>query len=88
MWSDLIKDALTEFNRRKLDEDIKWVSLSGTEQEILTLIECMNEYRKRKKTGVTTDNMMTINCIVKKKKDRTRDMIGGPYDDTVVCIPK
>ena len=31
---------------------------------------------------------MTINCIVKKKKDSTKDKIGGPYDDTVVCVPK
>ena len=42
MENYLTKDDLVEYNCCKLDENIQWLSLSGTKQEILLLIAEVN----------------------------------------------
>ena len=71
-----------------MDEDRPWVSLAGTEQDMLALRAEVNDYRKREKTVVMTINVNTSTCNGNKKKEDIKDNIREPDNYMVGGIPK
>ena len=83
-----MKDTLDEYNFHKMDEDIPWGFLSGTEQGVIFSRSQMNEYKNRYNMGVRDVNTKTNTRNGKKKNENIKDIIFKPDDDTVGDIPK
>ena len=63
-----MRDDLSKYNHRKLDEDSPWGYPYGTYQGIIALKEEVNEYRNTDKTGVRNSNTKTNTCNGNNKK--------------------